>query len=213
MPSQRLFTQEAAGYLIPLLDKERDAAEIADLRAKQSRLDALPRAITPVAIPLTDDATGARHRRSAGAGAVSTQTARAARRGRGSRRMPAGWSTTPRTAARSPRRCSGSATSRFWLFWSNGYEPMRALDDNGDGELRGGGTASTSRSGTTATAMASRTREKCGRSPRTASWRCRATTSRRRRARFAALSPRGARLRTAARARPTTSSSITPRRR
>ena len=36
MPSQRLFTQEAAGYLIPLLDKERDAAEIADLRAKQA---------------------------------------------------------------------------------------------------------------------------------------------------------------------------------
>ena len=25
----------------------------------------------------------------------------------------------------------------FWLFWSNGYEPMRALDDNGDGELSG----------------------------------------------------------------------------
>ena len=55
MPSQRLFTQEAAGYLIPLLDKERDAAEIADLRAKQADLDARPRAITPVAIPLTND--------------------------------------------------------------------------------------------------------------------------------------------------------------
>ena len=25
----------------------------------------------------------------------------------------------------------------FWLFWSNGYEPMRALDDNADGELSG----------------------------------------------------------------------------
>jgi hypothetical protein len=24
-----------------------------------------------------------------------------------------------------------------WLFWSNGYEALRALDDNGDGELRG----------------------------------------------------------------------------
>jgi hypothetical protein len=25
----------------------------------------------------------------------------------------------------------------FWLFWPNGYEALRALDDNGDGELRG----------------------------------------------------------------------------
>ena len=55
MPSQRLFTQEAAGYLVPLLDKDRDAAEIADLTAKQSQIRSLPRAITPVAIPLTDE--------------------------------------------------------------------------------------------------------------------------------------------------------------
>ena len=25
----------------------------------------------------------------------------------------------------------------FWLFWRNGYDALRALDDNGDGELRG----------------------------------------------------------------------------
>jgi hypothetical protein len=25
----------------------------------------------------------------------------------------------------------------FWLFWTNGYEPMQALDDNDDGELAG----------------------------------------------------------------------------
>ena len=25
----------------------------------------------------------------------------------------------------------------FWLFWSNGYEPMRALDDDANGELSG----------------------------------------------------------------------------
>ena len=37
MPSQRFFTAEAADYLLPLLDKERDAAEIADLRATLSR--------------------------------------------------------------------------------------------------------------------------------------------------------------------------------
>ena len=25
----------------------------------------------------------------------------------------------------------------FWNVWGNGYEPLRALDDDGDGELRG----------------------------------------------------------------------------
>ena len=42
MPSQRVFTNEAAGYLIPLLDKDRDAAEIADLRAKRAQITACP---------------------------------------------------------------------------------------------------------------------------------------------------------------------------
>jgi hypothetical protein len=26
----------------------------------------------------------------------------------------------------------------FWMFWSNGFEAMRALDDNQDGTLAGG---------------------------------------------------------------------------
>lgn len=26
----------------------------------------------------------------------------------------------------------------FWMFWRNGYEAMRALDDNGDGSPAGG---------------------------------------------------------------------------
>jgi len=29
----------------------------------------------------------------------------------------------------------GSVT--FWIFWRNGYEALAALDENGDGELRG----------------------------------------------------------------------------
>jgi len=35
----------------------------------------------------------------------------------------------------SGRDLFGSIT--FWLFWRNGYDALRALDDNGDGELRG----------------------------------------------------------------------------
>ena len=176
MPSQRLFTQEAAGYLIPLLDKERDAAEIADLRAKQSDIAGRPRAITPIAIPLTDDLP---------AHGIVDRLARVRfdADGSGPREWTwitpdAGWlvyDAADRGTITSALQLFGNVT--FWLFWSNGYEPMRALDDNGDGELVRRGAAATLRSGTTAIATASRTRAKCGRSPRTASWRCRATTS------------------------------------
>ena len=136
MPSQRLFTHEAAGYLIPLLDKNRDAAEIADLRAKQADIDARPRAITPVAIPLTDDLP---------AHAIVDRLARVRfdADGSGPREWTwitpdAGWlvyDANGRGRITSALQWFGDVT--FWLFWSNGYEPMRALDDNADGELSG----------------------------------------------------------------------------
>ena len=43
----------------------------------------------------------------------------------------------PASAAESPPRCRWFGNVTFWTFWNNGYEAMRALDDNGDGELRG----------------------------------------------------------------------------
>jgi hypothetical protein len=136
MPSQRLFTPEAAGYLIPLLDKNRNAAEISDLRAKQADLEARPRAITPVAIPLTDGVP--EHR-------ITDRLARVRFDADGS--SPRDWTwITPdagwlvydpdgRGTITSSLQWFGDVT--FWLFWSNGYEPMRALDDNADGELSG----------------------------------------------------------------------------
>lgn len=136
MPSQRLFTQEAAGYLITLLDKDRDAAEIADLTARQTQIRSLPRAITPVAIPLADDVPS--HR-------IADRLARVRfdADGSGPREWTwitpdAGWlvyDAEDRGTITSALQWFGDVT--FWLFWSNGYEPMRALDDNGDGELAG----------------------------------------------------------------------------
>ena len=136
MPSQRLFTQEAAGYLMPLLDKDRDAAEIADLTAKQSQIRSLPRAITPVAIPLTDELP---------AHAIVDRLARVRfdADGNGPREWTwitpeAGWlvyDAGNRGTITSALQWFGDVS--FWLFWSNGYEPMRALDDNRDGELAG----------------------------------------------------------------------------
>ena len=136
MPSQRVFTSEAAGYLIPLLDKDRDAAELADLQAKQAQIRALPRAITPIAIPLRD---------SLPARAVVDDRARVRFDADGTGARPwtwiapeSGWlvyDAAGRGEIKSALQLFGNVT--FWLFWSNGYEPMRALDDNGDGELAG----------------------------------------------------------------------------
>lgn len=136
MPSQRMFTQEAAGYLIPLLDKERDAAEITDLRAKQSDIAGRPRAVTPVAVPLTDDVELAH---------LVDPLARVRFDADGSLPREWTWITAKagwlvydgagRGTIDSALQLFGNVT--FWLFWSNGYEPMRALDDNRDGELSG----------------------------------------------------------------------------
>lgn len=137
MPSQRLFTSEAARYLIPLLDSARDAAEVRDLQSKQAELEARPRAITPIAVPLADDI------------ASHDLVDRRARvrfdaDGSGPRDWTwitpeAGWlvyDADGRGSITSALQWFGDVT--FWLFWSNGYEAMRALDDNGDSELSGG---------------------------------------------------------------------------
>ena len=136
MPSQRLFTQEAAGYLVPLLDKERDAAEIGDLRAKQADIAGRPRAITPIAVPLTDNLPPS---------AIVDRLARVRFDADGSEPREWTWITPEAGWLVYDAESRGTVTSAlqwfgnvtFWLFWSDGYEPMRALDDNGDGELAG----------------------------------------------------------------------------
>ena len=137
MLGQRFFTEEAAGYLIPLLDPGKDAAEISELQARRERLRAMPRPITPIAIPLAADVT---------AKTILDPLARVRfdADGSGLRRewtwitADAGWLVYDANGSGS----TGSALQwfgnvTFWLFWSNGYEAMNALDDDGDGELAG----------------------------------------------------------------------------
>jgi tetratricopeptide (TPR) repeat protein len=138
MPSQRFYTQEAAEYLIPLLDAKKDAAEIQDLRTKRDQLVRLPRAITPIAIPLDG--------RAATLNEILDPLARVRfdADGSGIRRewtwitRDAGWlvyDARGKGEITSALQWFGNVT--FWLFWKNGYDAMRALDDNGDGELAG----------------------------------------------------------------------------
>jgi hypothetical protein len=134
---QRFFTEEAAGYLIPLLDPIRDKAEIDDLQSRRDKLRAMPRPITPIAIPLSDSIDPFK---------VTDPVARVRfdADGSGLRREwtwitpDAGWlvyDADDRGTITSALQWFGNAT--FWLFWSNGYEALRSLDDDGDGKLEG----------------------------------------------------------------------------
>jgi hypothetical protein len=130
-------TEEASRYLVPLLDPARDKEEIAKLRGYSEQLEKMARAITPIVIPLgsrlsVEDLVD----RSA---AVAFDAD-----GSGLRRSwtwiapDAGWvvfDPHQRRQIQSGLQMLGSVT--FWLFWDNGYQAMRSLDDDGDGRLRG----------------------------------------------------------------------------
>jgi len=138
MPSQRFFSQEAIGYLVPLLDPERDEAEIKDLQSKRERLQSVPRAITPIAIPLEDDLPShaihdplARVRFDADGSGLAREWTWIGH--------DAGWLVyDARDSGEISSALQWFGNVTFWLFWSNGYEALRALDDNGDGELADG---------------------------------------------------------------------------
>lgn len=137
MLGRRFYTEEAAGYLIPLLDPDKDKAEITDLQSRRATLRRMPRPVTPIAIPLKDDVSVA---------AIVDPIARVRFDADGSGLQQewtwitpeAGWlvyDATGRGSITSALQLFGSVT--YWLFWTNGYQALAALDDDGNGELRG----------------------------------------------------------------------------
>jgi hypothetical protein len=131
------ITVEAAGYLIPLLDKTADREEIATLQERSAQLRKLPRPVTPIAIPLRDGL---------GAADLVDRSARVAfdLDGTGLAQRwtwitpQAGWLVYDgrgRGQVGSGLQLFGNVT--FWLFWANGYDALASLDDNGDGRLTG----------------------------------------------------------------------------
>jgi hypothetical protein len=137
MHGWRSVTEEAARYLIPLLDPEADAAEVKILRDRVSQLERLPRAITPIAIPLRagldaldiTDATAIVHFDADGSGLARPWTWIT---------PDAGWLVYDAHGSgriKSALQLFGSVT--FWAFWDHGYQALRALDDDGDDRLAG----------------------------------------------------------------------------
>ncbi|MCI0461611.1 MAG: hypothetical protein L0Z62_32070 [Gemmataceae bacterium] len=130
-------TAEAAGYLTPLLDAEKDRAEIQTLKDRSAQTKRIPRPITPIAIPLRDGLKAQ--------DLIDTQ-ARVAFDLDGSG-LPQRWTWITREAGwlvythggkgkvDSGLQLFGNVT--FWLFWEHGYRAMEALDADGDGQLTG----------------------------------------------------------------------------
>ena len=130
-------TAEAASYLIPLLDEEKDKDEIATLKDRSKKLNSLPRPITPIVVPLRD-----------GLSVADLEDRRASvafdADGSGLKRRwtwitpEAGWLVCdPHKTGKvtSGLQLFGNVT--FWCFWDNGYQALRSLDDNADGILSG----------------------------------------------------------------------------
>jgi tetratricopeptide (TPR) repeat protein len=129
-------TDEAARRLIQLLDPVADAKEIGALEEKAAELQSRGRMITPIAIPLDGALTRAPLAREA---RVLFDADGSGIRKRWTWITPdAGWLVhDPGGSGRITSALQWFGNVTFWLFWPNGYEAMAALDDDGDGELRG----------------------------------------------------------------------------
>ena len=132
------YSEEIIGYLLKLLDPVKDAAEIARLNQARQLLVSLPRAITPVLIPLLPGATDLDELVNPNAQVAFDLD------GSGSETRW-GWITPKAAWLVYDPQGTGKITSglqffgnvTFWVFWRDGYQALRALDDNGDGVLSG----------------------------------------------------------------------------
>jgi len=128
---------EAAAYLVPLLDKDKDAAEIAKLEARQRKVADMPRPITPIVVPLGDDTTLA--------GNIDADAAVRFDLDGSGRARAWGWVRPSAAWLVWDRDHDGQVTSgldlfgsvTFWMFWRDGYAALAALDDDGDGLVSG----------------------------------------------------------------------------
>jgi tetratricopeptide (TPR) repeat protein len=133
----RYITTEAAGYLIPLLDKERDQEEIETLRQRSAQLNKLPRPITPIAIPLRDGLT-ARDLEDRSAKVLFDADGSGLRKRWTWITPQAGWLVfDPQGQGEITSALQMFGSVGFWLFWDNGYQALASLDDDHDGVLTG----------------------------------------------------------------------------
>lgn len=130
-------TAEAAGYLIPLLNKNRDKKEISLLRARMEKVSKVPRPVTPVAVPLRVGMT-AREVENLSASVAFDADGSGEKKNWTWIAKDAGWLVyDPHETGKVASALQMFGSVSFWMFWDNGYKALAALDDNGDGMLAG----------------------------------------------------------------------------
>jgi hypothetical protein len=132
---------EAYQYLVPLLDSEKDRAEINRLKyvvwRTQFKESLYSRAVTPIAIPISSETAWKK---------ILNQKASVSFDVDGTKRPQkwewindnAGWLVylaNPKDKITSGLDLFGNVT--FWVFWRDGFEALCSLDDNRDGKITG----------------------------------------------------------------------------
>jgi len=131
------LTEEAGRYLLALLDKGKDAKEVAEVEGILKKVAEVPRAMTPVIIPLVADAPLE--------DLVNPQAKVAFDLDGSGQQRRWGWITPKAGWLVHDPRGEGKITSglqmfgsvTFWVLWQDGYQALAALDNNRDGMLRG----------------------------------------------------------------------------
>ena len=134
---QHFITAKGAGYLIPLLDPEKDKEEVKTLKERTAQLMKLPRPVTPIVVPLKEGLTAADLEDLNASVAFDADGSGLKKKWTWISR-DAGWlvyDPKGKGEITSGLQLFGNVT--FWLFWDNGYHALAALDDNRDGTLTG----------------------------------------------------------------------------
>ncbi len=130
------IASETAGYIEPLLNQTKDAAELARIKEQVKTIHNNFRAVTPIIVPLIPELTMKEMLQPASV--VFDLDGNGAKRYDQWTGVKAGWLVYD--ADRSKQITSGLqlfGPSSFWIFWNDGYQAMKALDDNNDNQLSG----------------------------------------------------------------------------
>ncbi len=131
------YSEEIIRCLLPVLDPQRDAKEIAQLNQDKATLNSIPRWITPLLIPLQSGTPFPELVNPAAAVPFDLDGSGFLRRW--------GWITSKAAWLVYDHDGTGHITSglqlfgnvTFWIFWRDGYAALASLDDDGDGQLSG----------------------------------------------------------------------------